>query len=94
MKSEAKYIPALKYDWLTGFYDAVVNLTMPEEKFKRDLVNQALIKEDSKVLDFGCGSLTLSHRQRIMESPLQNSGINSANGRLFAGRAAWNGLVR
>ncbi len=65
VKSEGKYIPALKYDWLTGFYDAVVNLTMPEKQFKKELVNQAWIKKDLKV--FGCGSLTLSIMAAEME---------------------------
>lgn len=54
------YIPALKYDWLTKFYDPVVGTLMPEKQFKNALIAQASLEPGSKVLDFGCGSLTLT----------------------------------
>lgn len=54
------YIPALRYKWLTHLYDATVSLTMPEKQFKIALVKQAGIQPHHKVLDFGCGSLTLT----------------------------------
>ena len=54
------YIPALKYDWLTKLYDPVVGTLMPEKKFKNALITQASLEPGSKVLDFGCGSLTLT----------------------------------
>lgn len=60
MEETKKYIPALKYDWLTKFYDPVVQLTMPEKKFKKALINMMAIEPSHKILDFGCGSLTLS----------------------------------
>lgn len=60
MKSKPNYIPALRYDWLTKLYDPLLSLTMPETKFKTALVKQASILPNEKVLDFGCGSLTLS----------------------------------
>ena len=34
MRSKPNYIPALKYHWLTKFYDPALSLTMPETKFK------------------------------------------------------------
>jgi ubiquinone/menaquinone biosynthesis C-methylase UbiE len=55
-----KYIPALKYDWLTKVYDPVLQLTMPERKFKEALISYMSIQPGERVLDFGCGSLTLS----------------------------------
>ena len=60
MKSEKYFIPALRYNWLTKLYDPIVRNTMPEEKFKQALITQANISENAQVLDFGCGSLTLS----------------------------------
>ena len=71
MKSNQNYIPALKYDWLTRFYDPVLSLTMPEKEFKRALVEQAMILPNSRLLDFGCGSLTLS----LMAKAVQPSAI-------------------
>lgn len=54
------FIPALKYDWLTKVYDPVLQLTMPERKFKSALINQMNIQPNHRVLDFGSGSGTLT----------------------------------
>lgn len=55
-----KYIPALKYHWLTKLYDPILDITMPERKIKSYLIDKADFKPEQRVLDFGCGSLTLS----------------------------------
>lgn len=55
-----KYIPALKYHWLTKLYDPILDMTMPEQKIKTFLIEKAGFKPEQRVLDFGCGSLTLS----------------------------------
>ncbi|NOS94169.1 MAG: class I SAM-dependent methyltransferase [Cyclobacteriaceae bacterium] len=60
MTENRKYIPALKYDWLTKVYDPVLQFTMPERKFKNALIDGMRIQTDYQILDFGCGSLTLS----------------------------------
>lgn len=60
MTESKNYIPALKYDWLTKVYDPVLQFTMPERKFKSALIRQMKIKPNDRILDFGCGSLTLS----------------------------------
>lgn len=57
---EADYIPALSHDWLTPFYDTLIRRTMPERRFKRQLVTNARIKSDDRILDLGCGTATLS----------------------------------
>lgn len=54
------YIPALSHDWLTPLYDTLIRLTMPESTFKRELVRQAGINSEDKVLDLGCGTATLT----------------------------------
>lgn len=55
-----KYIPALKYDWLTPVYDPLLKWTMGEFAFKRQLVRQAGIEKGNRVLDLGCGTATLT----------------------------------
>ncbi|HNP94825.1 MAG TPA: methyltransferase domain-containing protein [Cyclobacteriaceae bacterium] len=60
MSRKSDFIPALKYDWLTKFYDPILQLTMPERKFKAALIDKMRIEHGYRVLDFGCGSMTLS----------------------------------
>ncbi len=59
MKKET-YIPALGYDGLTPFYDAVVRLTTRETVFKKALVEQAEFKSHQNILDLACGTGTLT----------------------------------
>ncbi|MBD2307300.1 methyltransferase domain-containing protein [Chroococcidiopsis sp. FACHB-1243] len=59
-KNHNKYIPALKYDWLTPVYDPLLKWTMGEFAFKRQLVRQAGIEKGNRVLDLGCGTATLT----------------------------------
>lgn len=74
--AEKEYIPALKYDWLTRFYDPILRITMPEKQFKTDLVNQANIKENHRVLDFGCGSLTLTLLAKQNQPKAELTGVD------------------
>ena len=62
MADSQKYIPALRFDWLTGLFDPVLSLTMPEKKFKQALIDQAGLECELPltVLDYGCGTATLS----------------------------------
>lgn len=55
-----QYIPALTYHWLTKLYDPILDITMPERKIKAYMIEEADFKPEQRVLDFGCGSLTLS----------------------------------
>ena len=54
------YIPALRYEWLTGFYDTVMDKLMRETTFKQALVRQAQVAKGHRVLDLGCGTATLT----------------------------------
>lgn len=60
MSNEKDYIPALKYDFLTPFYDSILNLTLRENTFKHRLVENACIEDNYTILDLGCGTGTLS----------------------------------
>ncbi len=60
VRAEEKYISVLHFDWLTRFYDPIMQWTMREQTFKRLLIQQANIKVGHRVLDFGCGTATLT----------------------------------
>lgn len=55
-----QYIPALRYEWLTGFYDTIMDRMMRETTFKQALVRQARVAKSHRVLDLGCGTATLT----------------------------------
>jgi len=56
----ARYIPALRFDWLTPLYDPLLRWVMREERFKRILVAQAGLQTGQRALDLGCGTGTLT----------------------------------
>ena len=60
VKAEEKYISVLHFDWLTRFYDPIMQWTMREQTFKRQLIWQADIKAGQPVLDLGCGTAALT----------------------------------
>jgi ubiquinone/menaquinone biosynthesis C-methylase UbiE len=55
-----QYIPALRYEWLTVFYDTVMERMMRETTFKQALVRQARVAKAYRILDLGCGTATLT----------------------------------
>lgn len=58
--NEPKYVPALRFGWLTPYYDFVVDVSTRERSFKQALIQQAAIGPGHRVLDVGCGTGTLS----------------------------------
>ena len=58
--SDAKYIPALRFGWLTPIYDPVLRRLMPERALKQRLIAQAQIAAGQHVLDLGAGTGTLT----------------------------------
>ena len=54
------YIPALRFNWLTRFYDPVIALTTREKTFKKRLIKQADIQKGHEVIDIGSGTGTLA----------------------------------
>jgi len=55
-----EYIPALKYHWLTSFYDPLIQWGMQESKFKGHLIDHANLMPGHRILDLACGTGTLT----------------------------------
>lgn len=58
--AKADYIPALRFEFLTRFYDPLVRFSTREFAFKNALLKQANLNVNQKVLDLACGTGTLS----------------------------------
>lgn len=54
-----RYIPALRFRFLTRFFDALLPLVLPEDRFRSALLDQAGLESGARVLDLGCGTGTL-----------------------------------
>ena len=76
MKEKKDYIPALKYGFLTPFFDLFLGLLTPERKFKGALISEAEIKPGQKILDFGCGTATLTIMAKTSCSEADVAGID------------------
>ena len=73
MQQKSKnYIPALRFEFLTRFYDPLVRITTREFAFKRALISQANLKNNQAILDIACGTGTLSVgiKKRFPESSI------------------------
>ena len=55
-----QFIPALRYNWLTRWYDFIISATFPEKRIKQALIDQLNLKNRADLLDFGIGTGTLS----------------------------------
>lgn len=85
-KHGSTYIPALSHDWLTPFYDTLIRWTMPESRFKRQLIAEARIKSDHRILDLGCGTATLSILIKTIHPNAEIVGIDGDSKILEIGR--------
>ncbi len=54
-----QYLPALRFNWLTRFYDPLVRLATKEFPFKRAIIAQANLQNGQNILDLACGTGTL-----------------------------------
>jgi SAM-dependent methyltransferase len=58
--TQDRFIPALRFGWLTGLFDPVSKLTAREGTFKRRVLERAAPAEGERVLDVACGTGTLA----------------------------------
>jgi ubiquinone/menaquinone biosynthesis C-methylase UbiE len=70
------YIPALGFNRLTPFFDSFLKWAAKEETFKPELVKQARIQKNSRVLDLGCGTATLTILIKKSQPEAEVTGID------------------
>lgn len=58
--TEERYLPALKFRWLTPLYDPVLRWAFRERTMKTRLVQQVHLQAGERVVDLGCGTGTLA----------------------------------
>ena len=73
---EPKYVSALRFKWLTPLYDFFVGITMPERKIKQALINASFLTDYATVLDFGCGTATLTMMAKEHSPSINITGID------------------
>jgi ubiquinone/menaquinone biosynthesis C-methylase UbiE len=71
-----RFVPALRFHWLTPAYDAVVAATTRERRFKEALIAQASLVAGQRVLDLACGTGTLAVWIKQRHPDLEVSGID------------------
>jgi len=54
------FYPAIKFQFLTPYYDFVIKLLVPEQKIKHEVIKSIKLNKSSKILDFGSGTGTLA----------------------------------
>ncbi|OGQ26950.1 MAG: methyltransferase type 11 [Deltaproteobacteria bacterium RIFCSPHIGHO2_02_FULL_50_15] len=74
--TKPNYIPALRFNWLTNYYDWLASTFLPEKKFKTQLLLQAKIESGHHILDFGTGTATLSIMAKQMCPDIEIKGID------------------
>lgn len=74
--AETLYIPALRFHWLTDYYDWLIRSFLPEKKFKSALLQQASLANGQKILDFGTGTATLSIMAKRLYPEAEITGID------------------
>ncbi len=53
-------MPVLRFHWLTPWYDLLSKWLLPEYAFKHHLIRQVSPLLEARILDFGCGTGTLT----------------------------------
>ena len=74
--SATNYIPALRYNWLTRFYDSLLSISFPEKKIKSTLIYQLELNGNETILDLGTGTATLSIMIKQRYPAVQITGVD------------------
>lgn len=75
--TKSDYIPALRFEFLTKFYDPLVRYSTREAAFKDALVRQANLSGDQKILDLACGTATLLIAIKKKHPKISASGLDA-----------------
>lgn len=73
---KAKFVSALRFKWLTPLYDFFIKITMPEMSIKKSLINICYLNDSATVLDFGCGTATLTILAKEHRPEIKITGID------------------
>lgn len=76
MSTQQKFIPALRFHFLTPLYDCVVKWSSKEILFKQHLIQQAALTDGLKILDVGCGTGSLLGMLANTKANLELHGID------------------
>jgi ubiquinone/menaquinone biosynthesis C-methylase UbiE len=76
MRSTGRYIPVLKFRFLTSFYDILLKRFMREDIFKKRLIDQAGLRAGMRLLDLGCGTATLTMMVKQMHPQVEVIGLD------------------
>jgi len=74
--SGSRYLPALRYPWLTPLFDPVLRVAFRERALKARLVAQAAPVPGQRILDLGCGTGTLALLLKQTEPLAQVVGLD------------------
>ena len=74
---KGEYIPALKYHWMTRFYDPLIQWGMQEKKFKTHLIKQATLQPNETIMDLACGTGTLALLIQQSQPGVQVIGVDA-----------------
>lgn len=72
----SRFVPALRFRWLTPVYDVVVRVTTREKTFKAALIEQANFEPGQRVLDLACGTGTLAVWTKLRHPRVDVTGID------------------
>ncbi len=76
MHTSNRYIPALRYRFLTPFYDPILKKVTREDVFKKTLIDQAALEPGMRLLDLGCGTATLTMMVKQMHPQVEVIGLD------------------
>lgn len=92
-REQDRFVPALRFKWLTGLFDPVARLTTREGAFKRRVLERAVLAEGERVLDLACGTGTLALAAARSVPGLRVTGVDGDPAILERARAKAGGGV-